>query len=59
MTYSEEGIIKVEHLRAHEVFGTDSTENYDVTPNSLVTKNTNTTIGIETSIGLRYLERKS
>ena len=55
MTYSEEGVVEVEYLRAHEIFGTDGAENHDVTPNSLITKNTNTTASIETSKGLRYL----
>jgi hypothetical protein len=59
VTYHKEGVVKVEHLRAHEIFGTNSAENHNVTPNSLITKNTNTTAGIETSKGLSYLGEKN
>lgn len=59
MTYSEEGVVEVEYLRAHEIFGTNSAENDDIPPDSLITKNTNTTVSIETSIGLRYLEENN
>lgn len=55
MIYPEEGVVKVEHLGAHEVLGTDSAEDYDVTPNALITKNTNTTTSIKTSKGLGHL----
>lgn len=58
MTYHEEGVVEVEHLRAHEIFGTNSAENHNVTPNSLITKNTNTTASIETSKGLSYLREE-
>lgn len=58
VTHLEEGVIKVKHLSAHEVFGTNSAENYDVTPNALIAKNTNSTTSIETSKGLRYLGRE-
>ena len=59
VTYSEEGVVEVEYLRAHEIFGTNSAENDDIPPDSLITKNTNTTVSIETSIGLRYLEEEN
>lgn len=45
-------MIEVEHLRAHEIFGTNSAENDDIAPNSLITENTNTAVSIEASIGL-------
>lgn len=51
-------MIKVKHLGAHEVFGTNGAEDDDVTPNSLITKHTNTAASIETGIGLRYLGGK-
>jgi hypothetical protein len=53
--YLDEGVIKVKHLSAHEVFGTNSAEDYDVTPNALITKNANTTASIKTSKGLGHL----
>lgn len=59
VTHHEEGVVKVKHLRAHEIFRTNSAENHDVTPNPLITKNTNSTASIETSKGLRYLEEKN
>jgi hypothetical protein len=59
VTYHEEGVVEVEHLRAHEIFGTNSAENHNVTPNSLITKNTNSTASIETSKGLSYLGEKN
>lgn len=59
MTYREEGVVEVEHLCAHEILGTNSTENDDVTPNSLITKDTNTAVSIETSKGLRDLGEKN
>jgi hypothetical protein len=52
VTYPEEGVIKVEHLRAHEIFGPNSAQNHNVSPNSLVTEDTNTTVRIEASKGL-------
>jgi len=55
----KKGVVEVEHLRAHEIFGTNSAENHNVTPNSLITKNTNTTASIETSKGLSYLVVKA
>lgn len=55
MIYLEEGVVKVKHLGAHEVFGTNSAEDDDVTPNALITKNTNTTASIKTSKGLGHL----
>ena len=55
IAYHEEMVVEVEHLRAHEIFGTNSAEDHDITPNSLITKNTNTTVGIKTSKGLSYL----
>lgn len=55
MIYLEEGVVKVEHLSAHEVFGTNSAEDYNVTPNAHITKNTNTTASIKTSKGLGHL----
>lgn len=57
-THRQEGVIKVKHLRAHEIFGTNSVENYNVTPDSLISKNTNITDSIETSIGLGNLGDK-
>ena len=59
MTHREEGVIEVEHLCAHEVLGTDSTENDDVTPNTLVTEDTDTAVSIKTSKGLRDLEEQN
>lgn len=59
LTHRKEGVVEVEHLSAHEILGTDSTEDDDVTPNTLVTKDTNTTVGIETSEGLRDLREKN
>lgn len=58
MAHLKEGVLEVKDVCAHEILGTNSTENHDVTPNSLVTKNTNTAISIETSEGLRYLGEK-
>lgn len=55
LTHLEESIVEVEYLRAHEILGTDSTENNNVAPNTLVTENTNTAVGIETSKGLGNL----
>lgn len=55
MIYLEEGVVKVKHLSAHEVLGTNSAEDDDVTPNALITKNTNTTASIKTSKGLGHL----
>lgn len=58
MTHSKEGVVEVEHLGAHEVLGTDSTEDDDVTPNTLITEDTNAAVSIETSEGLRDLREK-
>lgn len=57
MIYLEEGVIEVKHLSAHEVFSTNSAEDYDVTPNAHITKNPNTTASIKASKGLGYLGR--
>ena len=54
-THREESVIEVEHLGAHEVLGTDSTENDNVAPNTLITKDTNTAVSVQTSKGLRDL----
>lgn len=59
MTHREEGVIEVEDLCAHEVLGTDSTEDDDVTPNTLITKDTNAAVSVETSKGLRDLEENN
>jgi len=56
-TYREELVIKVEHLRTHEVLCLDSTENDDVAPNALVTKDTNTAVSIDSSESLGDLEK--
>lgn len=37
-THRQEKVIKVKHLRAHEIFGTNSADNYNVTPDSLISK---------------------
>jgi hypothetical protein len=58
MTHRKEGVVEVEHLSAHKVLSTDSTEDDDVTPNTLITEDTNTAVGIETSKGLRDLGEK-
>lgn len=55
MIYPEEGVIKVKDLCAHEVLGTNSAEDHDVTPNALITEDTNTAAGIKTSKGLGHL----
>lgn len=58
-THLEEGVVEVKYLRAHEILGTNSAENHDVTPDSLITKDTNTAASIETSKGLGYLKEKN
>ena len=55
VTYPEESVIKVKHLRAHKVLGTNSAKNDNVSPNSLITKDTNTTVCVQTSKGLGNL----
>lgn len=52
LTHLEESIVEVEYLRAHEILGTDSTENDNVAPNTLVTEDTNAAVGIKTGKGL-------
>ena len=56
-TYREELVIKIEHLRTHEVLCLDSTENDDIAPNALVTKDTDTAVSIDSSESLGDLEK--
>jgi hypothetical protein len=59
VTYPEEGVIKVKHLRTHEVLSTNSTENNNVSPDSLITENTYTAVCVEASESLRDLLQKN